>query len=68
MKTLTRCNELAATLELEASLWRCERCNSFIAIHSRNNVVLPICPMCVDSTIEYCGTLPRILGLQVADA
>lgn len=68
MRTLTPCGDSAARLELEATLWRCERCGSFIAIHSRQEVVLPICPMCVDTAIEFCGPLPSILGFQVADA
>lgn len=68
MKTFTASGDISATLELEATLWHCERCSSFIAIHSRQSVVLPTCPICVDSVIEFYGTLPRILGLQVADA
>lgn len=68
MKSATACSDIAATLELQATLWRCERCNSFIAIHSLQPVVLPTCPLCVDSVIEYYGTLPPILGAHVADA
>jgi len=68
MKSVTACSDIAATLEMQATLWRCERCNSFIAIHSLQPVVLPTCPMCIDSMIEYYGILPPILGLHVADA
>ena len=67
-KTQTPSRDIATTLELEATLWHCERCSSFIAIHTRSQVVLPICPICVDSTIEFYGPLPQILRLQVADA
>jgi hypothetical protein len=68
MKALSPAVDITATLKLEATLWRCHRCNSFIAIHSQSKVVLPICPMCIDSAIDFCGPLPRILRLEVADA
>jgi len=58
----------ALTRELQASLWRCEKCSSFIIIHSQFPVLQPICPVCVDGAIEFCGPLPSILGLQLADA
>jgi hypothetical protein len=54
-------------LQLHATLWRCERCNSFIAIHSQYTVARPVCPVCLDS-IDFCGPLPAVLGLEFADA
>jgi len=54
--------------ELQATLWRCTRCDSFIAIHSQHQVLQPICPVCIDGSIEFCGPLPAILQLQFADA
>lgn len=55
-------------LPLHATLWRCERCKSFIAIHSQYPVAEPVCPVCLDSNIEFCGPLPAVLGLEFADA
>jgi ABC-type ATPase with predicted acetyltransferase domain len=54
--------------DLQATLWRCEKCNSFIAIHSQHPVLQPICPICIEGTIEFCGPLPAILELHFADA
>ena len=68
MNTVSSYSKSAATVQLQATLWRCEKCNSFIAIHSQYPVVQTLCPMCVDGTIEFCGPLPGILGLQFADA
>jgi hypothetical protein len=58
----------ALTEELQATLWRCGKCNSFIAIHSQYPVLQAICPICIDGTIEFCGPLPAILELPFADA
>jgi ABC-type ATPase with predicted acetyltransferase domain len=58
----------SSTEDLQATLWRCEKCSSFIAIHSQHPVLQPICPICIDGTIEFCGPLPAILELQFADA
>lgn len=55
-------------LQLHATLWRCEKCKSFIAIHSQYPVSEPVCPVCLDSNIEFCGPLPAVLGLEFADA
>jgi hypothetical protein len=68
MKPVTSNIRRTSTIELQATLWRCEKCNSFIAIHSQYPVVQPLCPMCLDGSIEFCGPLPGILGLQLADA
>jgi hypothetical protein len=58
----------ASTEDLQATLWRCQKCNSFIAIHSQYPVLQPVCPVCIEGPIEFCGPLPAILGLQFADA
>ena len=68
VETLTSSVERTTRLELEATLWRCDRCDSFIAIHSRHAVALPVCPTCNASTLEFCGPMPSILRLLVADA
>ena len=61
-------SETGSTEELQATLWRCERCSSFIAIHSNHAVLQPVCPVCIEGTIEFCGPLPGALRLQFADA
>jgi len=55
-------------VQLQATLWRCENCKSFIAIHSQHSVSEPVCPVCLASNIELCGPLPAVLGLAFADA
>ena len=68
MNTVTSKSKSGSIMDLQTTLWRCEKCSSFIAIHSQYPVVQPLCPMCLDGTIEFCGPLPGILGLQFADA
>ena len=68
MNTFTGNSKSALTEILQATLWRCERCSSFIAIHSQYPVVRPLCPICVEGAVEFCGPLPGILGLPFADA
>ncbi len=68
MNSLTSIGKTDSTGDLQATLWRCDSCKSFIAIHSQYPVLRPICPMCIDSAIEFCGPLPGILALQFADA
>jgi hypothetical protein len=68
MNSVAGLSKSVSTVELRATLWRCERCNSFIAIHSQYPVLQPLCPICIDGTIEFCGPLPGILGLHFADA
>jgi hypothetical protein len=53
---------------LHASLWRCETCNSFVAIHSAQTIHQSFCPICRDSLLENCGGFDSILGIQLADA
>jgi hypothetical protein len=55
-------------LRLQATLWRCEKCESFIAIHSQYPVTQPVCPVCLDPNVEFCGPLPAIFELEFADA
>jgi len=68
VETLTGSSERTTALALEATLWRCEKCSSLITIHSRRSVVLPVCPICIDSTIEFCAPMPSTLALQIANA
>ena len=68
MNSVTGIVGSALTPPLQATLWRCEQCKAFIAIHSGQPVVEPVCPMCGDAPIELCGPLPTVLGLQFANA
>jgi hypothetical protein len=68
LKSVTANNRCGHGLQLHATLWRCEKCKSFIAIHSKYPVAEPVCPVCIDSNIELCGPLPAVLQLEMADA
>jgi hypothetical protein len=68
LKSVSADNRSGHGLQLHATLWRCERCKSFIAIHSQYPVTEPVCPVCIDSNIELCGPLPSVLQLEMADA
>jgi len=52
-----------------ATLWRCDRCNSFVTIHSglliRTEV---LCPACGEALLEFCGRFTTVPGLSFADA
>jgi ABC-type ATPase with predicted acetyltransferase domain len=62
---VTRC----LTPPLQATLWWCEQCKAFIAIHCGRPVAEPFCPICGATTpIELRGPLPSVLGLQFAEA
>ncbi len=52
---------------LQITLWRCERCNSFVSIHSLQLIDDPICPLC-GMPLEFCGMLSSIFGIPLADA
>jgi uncharacterized paraquat-inducible protein A len=60
--------ETLATQTLHAALWRCDKCDSYIAIHSPQMVETAICPLCGDVPLGFCGSFQNILGLQFADA
>lgn len=68
VKSITAGTGSGHGLQLHATLWRCEGCKSFIAIHSQHPVAEPVCPVCLDSNLELCGPLPAVLGLEFADA
>jgi len=53
--------------ELKGTLWHCERCNSFVSIHSAQLLHEALCPICTRQ-LEFCGTFDSILGWQFADA
>jgi hypothetical protein len=61
-------NDHSVVHPLHASLWRCERCNSFVSIHSPQIVEQAVCPACREWSLELCGSFQSILGVQFADA
>ena len=61
-------NDRAIASQLRATLWRCDRCNSYVSIHSTHIVDEAFCPVCGDVPLELCGTFDSILGLQFTDA
>jgi uncharacterized paraquat-inducible protein A len=58
----------APKMQMDATLWRCDQCNSFISIHSAQFVNEAFCPTCGDAPLEFCGSFGSILGIQFADA
>lgn len=54
--------------DMDATLWRCDQCNSFISIHSAQVVDEAFCPSCRDVPLEFCGAFGSVLGIQFADA
>jgi uncharacterized paraquat-inducible protein A len=53
--------------ELKGTLWHCEKCDSFVSLHSARVVREALCPMCTVE-LELCGTFDSILGWKFADA
>jgi uncharacterized paraquat-inducible protein A len=58
----------APHMQMDATLWRCGQCNSFISIHSAQFVDQALCPTCGNVPLEFCGSFGSILGIQFADA
>jgi len=50
------------------SLWKCEVCETFVSIHSRQAVTQVKCPLCADQQLTFCGSLEQILGAGNAQA
>jgi rubrerythrin len=58
----------APKMQMDATLWRCNQCNSFVSIHSPLKVDDACCPACGDTSMEFCGAFASVLGIQFADA
>jgi uncharacterized paraquat-inducible protein A len=54
--------------QLRGTLWHCTQCDSFVTIHCANRVETALCPICVDSELEQCGTPGTIRTPDFADA
>jgi hypothetical protein len=50
------------------TLWRCENCNSFIAIHSEMMVDEALCPACTNVLLKYYGPCDGVFLHPFADA
>jgi hypothetical protein len=61
-------NSCASVPQQRATLWRCDRCNSFVSIHSVFVLDEALCPACGFVQLELCGTFDNTLGLAFADA
>lgn len=53
--------------ELKGTLWNCEKCHSFVSIHSAQEMNEALCPHCMD-ILEFCGTFDSLLGGTFSDA
>jgi hypothetical protein len=58
--------------EMTSTLWHCQRCDSFVSIHSAKVIHETFCPMCLDTELEFCGTfeslLESLVGRKFTDA
>lgn len=54
--------------EITGTLWHCQRCDAFVSIHSARVVHETLCPMCIDTELDFCGTFESLLGRQFTDA
>ena len=68
MLNVASMGDSATVRQLHGTLWHCDRCNSFISIHSMHIVDEAFCAVCVDVPLDLCGNFNSILGLQFADA
>ena len=53
--------------QMDATLWHCDRCNSFVSIHSTLKVNDAFCPACGEAAMEFCGSFASVLGIQFAE-
>jgi hypothetical protein len=53
--------------QLKGTLWHCEKCGSFVSIHSARIVQELRCPLCL-SDLEFCAAFDSGLGQPFGDA
>ena len=53
--------------QMDATLWHCDQCNSFVSIHSALKVDDAFCPACGETSMEFCGSFASVLGIQFAE-
>jgi hypothetical protein len=53
--------------EMKGTLWHCEKCGSFISIHSARAIRELSCPVCLDE-LEFCVAFDSGFGQALGDA
>ncbi len=54
--------------ESNITLWHCDQCDAFVSIHSAHALDEAFCPACGDRTLEYCGRLSCMPGIEYGNA
>jgi uncharacterized paraquat-inducible protein A len=67
MTNMQKADQGLAAGELVHILWRCNECDSFISTHSLETVQMAVCPVCLESPLDYCGTFENITRLHEED-
>jgi len=49
--------------ELRSTLWSCDRCASFITVHSAAELIDVWCPVCDSQKMTPCGSFADVLQL-----
>lgn len=49
------------TPELRSSLWTCDRCATFVTVHSLAELMVVWCPVCESEKMRPCGTFADVL-------
>ncbi len=60
-------NRATALPQFKGTYWHCEKCGSFVSIHSVGNVYELHCPLC-SSELEYCAAFDSGLSQTFGDA
>jgi len=61
-------NSASAFPQPGTTLWHCDLCDAFISIHSAQILRAALCPVCGDVTLEFCGRVNSMPGIQFGDA
>jgi len=65
LETMNSCNTFP---QLATTLWHCDRCSTFVSIHSPTVLCEALCPACCDVLLEFCGKFNSMPGIQFGDA
>jgi hypothetical protein len=60
-------NRPTPTPELKGTLWHCEKCGSFLSIHSKRVVKELSCPICLNE-LEFCVAFDSGFGQVLGEA
>lgn len=53
--------------QMKGTFWHCDKCGSFVSIHSAGIVHELRCPLCLDE-LEFCAAFDSGLGQAASDA